>query len=167
MYREGDTDLQNILHCETFNKPAQLIGLLNANLDFWFGTTVQVVCTKYEISKWKLYLSLTVRSKSNVQGMCCVFSDITQEYAKILVFVNISSSYVKFKFQKRWLWRILSSVTAWPLKIGPTVCPEKLATNYHLCRVIFGKSEGFTHGFHREAGQSPSFHTASLRRRHC
>lgn len=53
MYPENDTDLQNIIRCETVNKPPQLIQLLNANLDFRVGTTVQVVCTKYEISKWK------------------------------------------------------------------------------------------------------------------
>lgn len=108
----------------------QLRGLLNANLDFWVGATVQVVYTKYEIFKWKLNLSLPVRSRWNVQVICCIFSDISQSMQKMLVFINTSSSYVKFKFQQRWLWRILSSVTAWPLRTGLTVCPETAATNY-------------------------------------
>jgi hypothetical protein len=100
----------------------QLIGLLNANLDFWVGATVQVVYTTYEISKWKL--SLPVRSRWNVQGICCIFSDISQSMQKMLVFIKTASSYVKFRFQQRWLWRILSSVTAWPLRTGLTVCAE-------------------------------------------
>jgi len=67
-----------------------------------------------------------VKCTGNVLRFYCYHS----EDAKILVFVNIASSYVKFRFQQPWLWRILSSVTAWPLKIALTVRPESPATDY-------------------------------------